>query len=81
MVISAFNYALTILIINKDGLLEFTAHSGRLIVCHICDEFHFSLTIQTPEFYVTFNVDLRLEQRESNSGPAPDKQDPPSYYP
>jgi len=74
------NYALTTPIIQEDGLLEFAAHSGRLIVRHICNEFHFSLTTQAPEFYVTFNVDLRLEQCESNSGPAPDEQDPPSYH-
>jgi len=82
MVISAFNYALTTPIINENGFLEFTAYSERLIVCHIHDEFHFSLTIQTLDFYVTFNIGLHLEQCESNSaGPAPDEQDLPSYHP
>ena len=79
MVISAFNYAMQNPIIQKDRLLEFTAYSGRLIVCHMCNEFHFSLTTQVPEFYLTFNADLQLEQPESDSGPPPDKQDPPSY--
>ena len=82
MVISSFNYALTTLIVNEDRLLEFTAHSGRLIVVrHIRDEFHFYLTTQASEFHVTFNVDLRSKQHESNSGPAPDEQDPPCYHP
>jgi len=29
---------------------------------------------------MTFNVDLHLEQCESDSGPAPEQQDPPSYF-
>ena len=70
MVISTFNYAMREPIIVEDGLLEFTVDSGRMIICCLCDEFHVSFTTQLPEFNVTFNIDLRLEEQ----------QDPPSYY-
>jgi len=79
MVISTFNYARWQPIIEENGLLEFTVDSGRLIICHIYEEFHVSLTTQLPEFNVTFNIDLRLEDRELPSGSAPEQQDPPSY--
>jgi len=81
MVITTFNYARWQPIIVENGLLEFTVDSGRLLVHCIHDEFHVSLTTQVPEYNVTFNIDLRLEDRESNSGSAPEQQDPPSYFP
>jgi len=81
MVITAFNHAMQNPIVQEDGLMEFAAHFKRLIVCCLHNEFHFTLTIQAPEFYVTFNIDLHLEQHESDSGPAPELQDPPSYFP
>jgi len=80
IVISIFKYVMTNPIVEKDGLLEFTAHSRRLIICYLHDEFHFSLTTQIPEYYVTFNIDLCLDYYESDSVSAPDKQDPPSYH-
>jgi len=81
MVISAFNYVRQQPIVQENGLLEFTVDSGRLLVRRIRDEFHVSLTTQLPEFNVTFNMDLRLEDRELLSGSAPEQQDPPSYFP
>jgi len=81
MVISAFNYVRQQPIVEENGLLEFAVDSGRLLVRHICDEFHVSLTTQLPEYNVTFNMDLRLEDRELLSGSAPEQQDPPSYFP
>ena len=30
---------------------------------------------------MTFNIDLRLEDHESNSDAAPEQQDPPFYFP
>jgi len=81
MVISAFNYALQTPIIVENGLLEFTVDSGRMIICCLRDEFHLSLNTQTPEFNMTFNIDLRLEDHESNSDAAPEQQDPPFYFP
>ena len=65
----------------EDGLLEFTVDSGRMIICCLCNEFHLSLTTQVSEYNVTFNIDLRLEECESDSGPTPEQQDPPSYFP
>ena len=81
MVISAFNYARQQPIVEENGLLEFAVDSGRLLVRCIRDEFHVSLTTQLPEFNVTFNMDLHLEDRELPSGSAPEQQDPPSYFP
>ena len=81
MVIIAFNYAMQNLIVQEDRLSEFAADSGRLIVCCLCNEFHFSFLIRAPEFYMTFNIDLHLEQCESGSGPAPEQQDSPFYFP
>jgi len=81
MVITAFNYAMQNLVIQEDGLLEFTADSGKLIVPLLCNEFHFSLCTRAPEFYVTFNIDLRLEQCELDFDPASEQQDPPFYFP
>ena len=81
MVISAFNYVRRQPIIEENGLLEFAVDSGRLLVRRIRDEFHVSLTTQLPEFNVTFNMDLRLEDCELPSGSSPEQQDPPSYYP
>ena len=81
MVISAFNYAMQDPIIQRDELLEFATHSGRLIICCLHNEFHFSLTTQVPEYYMTFNVDLYLNQHKSNFGSVPDEQDSSSYYP
>jgi len=52
-----------------------------MIIRRIRDEFHVSLTTQLPEYNVTFNLDLRLEDRELPSGSAPEQQDPPSYFP
>jgi len=80
MVITAFNYAMQNPIVQEDRLLEFAADSGRLIVHCLHNEFHFSLRTRAPEFYMTFNIDFCLEQRESDSGPAPEQQDPPSYF-
>ena len=80
MVISAFNYALQTSIVEEDGFLEFTIDSGRMLIRRIRNEFHLSLNTQTPEFNVTFSIDLHLEDCESISGPAPEQQDPPSYY-
>jgi len=81
MVISAFNYVRRQPIIEENGLLEFAVDSGRLLVRCIRDEFHVSLTTQLPEFNITFNMDLRLEDCELPSGSSPEQQDPPSYYP
>jgi len=81
MVISAFNYARRQPIVVEDGLLEFAVDSGRLLVRRIRNEFHVSLSTQLPEYNVTFNMDLRLEDRELPSGSAPEQQDPPSYFP
>jgi len=39
MTIAAFNYVMTTMIVEKDGLLEFTAHFGRLIIHCLHDEF------------------------------------------
>ena len=64
----------------EDGLLEFAVDSGRLLVHRIHNEFHVSLTTQLPEFNMTFNINLCLEDCESNSGSAPEQQDPPSYF-
>jgi len=61
--------------------MEFAVDSGRMIIHHLCDEFHLSLTTQLPEYNMTFNVDLHLEDHESNSGSAQEQQDPPSYFP
>jgi len=81
MIISAFNYARRQPIVEENGLLEFTVDSGRLLVRRIRDEFHVSLTTQLPEYNVTFNINLRLEDHELLSGSAPEQQDPPAYFP
>jgi len=80
MVISAFNYVRRQLIIEENRLLEFAVDSGRMIIHHIRDEFHISLTTQLPEYNATLNIDLCLEDRELPSGSAPEQQDPPSYF-
>jgi len=81
MVISAFNYVRRQPIVEENGLLEFTVDSGRMIIHRIRDEFHVSLTTQLPEYNITFNIDLRLEDHELPSDSAPEQQDPPSYFP
>jgi len=81
MVISTFNYARRQPIVEENRLLEFAVDSGRMIIRRICDEFHISLTTQLPEFNITLNVDLHLEDCELPSGSAPEQQDPPSYFP
>jgi len=81
MVISAFNYARRQPIIEENRLLEFAVDSGRMIIRHIHDEFHVSLTTQLPEYNVTFNLNLCLEDHELPSGSAPEQQDPSSYFP
>ena len=81
MVISTFNYARRQPIVEENRLLEFAVDSGRLLVRRIRDEFHVSFTTQLPEYNVTFNVDLRLEDHELPFGSAPEQQDPPSYFP
>jgi len=81
MIVSAFNYALQTPIVEEDGLLEFAVDSGRMLVRCIHDEFYLSLNTQTSEYNMTFNLNLCLEDRKSNSGPAPEQQEPPSYFP
>jgi len=81
MVISTFNYVRWQPIVEENRLLEFAVDSGRMIIHCICDEFHISLTTQLPEFNMTLNINLRLEDRELPSGSAPEQQDPPSYFP
>ena len=80
MVISTFNYARRQPIVEENRLLEFAVDSGRMIICHIHDKFHVSLTTQLPEYNVTFNVNLCLEDRELPSGSAPEQQDPPAHF-